>query len=241
MAFITLSNKVTGSIVGPRNELKNKLQRKAAPRIRRKINQIRSRLLKQAVRLFKEALNQSEIIEALKGFNEGSETGDDLVAEFGLTNTQGRIAAKAIIDTFDESFFSVRVASDAKPRSLQLKVVISGLDPAKYKPAIKNIPGGSYISPKSQITIPWIEWLIDIPFNVISTRHDIIYDLNTKQISRSRSKRALMIRSQAAYQLSSFIGDRRGDNFIQEVATSREFRTQLTEAMRAVVRRGLTV
>ena len=241
MAFITLSNKVTGSIVGPRNELRNKLRRKAAPRIRRRISQIRSRLLKQAVKLFKEALNESEVIAALRGFNEGSELGDDLVAEFGLTNAEGRSAARAIINTFNESFFSVRIATDVRPRSLQLQVVISGLDPAKYKPAVKNIPGGSYISPQSQQTIPWIDWLIDLPFSVISTQHDIIYDLNSRQARQSRSKRAIMTKNPVAYQLPSFIGDRRGDNFIQEVAISNEFRTQLTGAIREVVRRGLTV
>jgi len=158
--------------------------------------------------------NSSAVAKALRG--QGSE---DLPAHFGLSDS----IANSLVDGMAALIrASVRISSRSTGELMSIKVQAVERDWNSYL----SLPGASYLSYPSNITIPVVRWLLIDPtidigaaaYSILFEGEDSRFDARIQKVSRSG--RAIMIALStlgggSPYVLPSIVSGNAGENFIE--------------------------
>lgn len=179
-------------------KLRKKILDKGAEIIDRRIRGVERKMTEIASNLIYKSLYRSNVISALLGANNGDTGGDDLPAEFGLTASEARAGADAIVEYMSNpSNMLARTNPEVSPRAAntRLNLTLTYL-PRTYRADLASLPEGHHPSKVdgSGEDIPWISWMVYNPSSqVVIPDYAIIYGVDGGLVNRSRSGEALMV------------------------------------------------
>lgn len=179
-------------------------------------------------------VNIFESTEVAQGLRGGGS--DDLAAHFGLSDTEANQLASSMSQVIRQSVSIVTKPTDAGG-IIQIRAI--SIDYA----AFLNLPGASYVSQPSNITIPVMRWmLIDPNIDIGQAAFDIVFSgegngaIDARIEKVSRSGRAIMVSLEqlgggGGYVLPSIVRGNAGDNFLEFVIRQPNVARQAIEIM----------
>jgi hypothetical protein len=133
-----------------------------------------------------------------------------LLGDLGLTAPDERVAAvlRAVRDSVKVWAVPARVSGGTLRAALEV-----GILPSDYREVL-SIPEGSYVSPPSGETIPWLEWLTIGGDRILVYNYHVASDgLTASELAASRSKVAIM-RSGGSWRVPPEFAGFPGDNWL---------------------------
>jgi len=158
-----------------------------------------------------EVASQTEVMKSLRG-----QGGTDLGAHFGLSDSDSAGLVQGMLDIIRNSV-TLGFISQGDKRTITIRAIES--DFQKFL----GLPGASYVSQPSSITIPLMQWmLLDPTIDSSTAAYAIVFSGESHFRSKnSRSGRAIMVELKklggggTSYVLPSIISQTGGANFLE--------------------------
>lgn len=192
--------------------------------------------------LIQSFLKKNPVYKGILGDYAGDQEGMDLQAEFGLTDSMAQDALNILLDLLRQS---VVVTIEKTPRARTVGITLIVDVKENYKNKINGEPFEYQNISKNgtETTIYWMKFLLDAANSFIE---DYIlgvedYGIIFQQSPNSRSGRATMtldetkVDERFPYVLNKRLITFGGDNFIEEVLSSKEFKLLVSDAVERAI------